>query len=156
MTSIPASRSARAMIFAPRSWPSRPGFATTTRIFLVLVPASTAGESTSVRLLDDDLHLHVIGVDGAVDPERALLLERVLVGAGELLLGAPAPLLLGDGVRVVGPGAALAPEPLDRPALPDLDPLRLEEVVTEDDLLRLGVGGEAWPHGNEHGGDDHQ
>src|SRR3954447_3716788 len=35
MTSMPASRSARAMIFAPRSWPSRPGLATTTRIFLV-------------------------------------------------------------------------------------------------------------------------
>src|SRR5205823_3071793 len=33
MTSIPASRSALAMIFAPRSWPSRPGFAITTRIF---------------------------------------------------------------------------------------------------------------------------
>src|SRR6266542_4905304 len=30
---IPASRSARAMIFAPRSCPSRPGLATTTRIF---------------------------------------------------------------------------------------------------------------------------
>src|ERR687892_2673264 len=29
---MPASRSARAMIFAPRSWPSRPGLATTTRI----------------------------------------------------------------------------------------------------------------------------
>src|SRR5882672_10740281 len=28
MTSMPASRRARAMIFAPRSWPSRPGFAT--------------------------------------------------------------------------------------------------------------------------------
>src|SRR3990172_11403165 len=33
MTSMPASRSALAMIFAPRSWPSRPGFAITTRIF---------------------------------------------------------------------------------------------------------------------------
>src|SRR5438105_14227695 len=32
MTSIPASRSARAMIFAPLSCPSRPGFAITTRI----------------------------------------------------------------------------------------------------------------------------
>src|SRR5438105_4474767 len=30
---MPASRKARAMIFAPRSWPSRPGFATTTLIF---------------------------------------------------------------------------------------------------------------------------
>src|ERR1700729_2817100 len=32
MPSMPASRSARAIIFAPRSWPSRPGLATTTRI----------------------------------------------------------------------------------------------------------------------------
>src|SRR5512145_1426299 len=32
MTSMPASRRVRAMIFAPRSWPSRPGLATTTRI----------------------------------------------------------------------------------------------------------------------------
>src|SRR3990170_1129967 len=42
MTSMPASRSARAMIFAPRSCPSRPGLATTTRIF-PLDPDSTAG-----------------------------------------------------------------------------------------------------------------
>src|ERR671939_114295 len=53
MTSMPASRSARAMIFAPRSCPSRPGFATTTRIFLVLVPAST-GRASLLR----DEHLH--------------------------------------------------------------------------------------------------
>src|SRR5262245_59204017 len=33
MTSIPASRSARAMTLAPRSCPSRPGLAMTTRIF---------------------------------------------------------------------------------------------------------------------------
>src|SRR6266545_2515677 len=33
---MPASRSARAMIFAPRSCPSRPGFAITTRIFLAM------------------------------------------------------------------------------------------------------------------------
>src|SRR5258708_30746894 len=32
MTSMPASRRARAMILAPRSCPSRPGFAITTRI----------------------------------------------------------------------------------------------------------------------------
>src|SRR6188508_600693 len=38
MTSIPASLSARAMIFAPRSCPSRPGFAMTTRI----VPGTSA------------------------------------------------------------------------------------------------------------------
>src|SRR3954454_6448190 len=40
MTSIPASRSARAMIFAPRSWPSRPGLATTTRILRFSAMAS--------------------------------------------------------------------------------------------------------------------
>src|SRR5688500_9408601 len=33
MTSMPASRRARAMILAPRSCPSRPGLAITTRIF---------------------------------------------------------------------------------------------------------------------------
>src|SRR5271167_895389 len=33
MTSMPASRRARAIIFAPRSWPSRPGLAISTRIF---------------------------------------------------------------------------------------------------------------------------
>src|SRR6266403_2369384 len=32
-TSMPASRRARAIIFAPRSWPSRPGLAINTRIF---------------------------------------------------------------------------------------------------------------------------
>src|SRR5438132_1238391 len=32
MTSMPASRRARAITLAPRSWPSRPGLATRTRI----------------------------------------------------------------------------------------------------------------------------
>src|ERR1700694_3847156 len=36
---MPASRSARAMILAPRSWPSRPGLATTTRILLWVLEA---------------------------------------------------------------------------------------------------------------------
>src|SRR6476660_7739661 len=43
---MPASRSARAMIFAPRSWPSRPGLATTTRI-LPRDAASTAGRDAT-------------------------------------------------------------------------------------------------------------
>src|SRR5690349_17716129 len=33
MTSMPASRKARAITLAPRSWPSRPGFAINTRSF---------------------------------------------------------------------------------------------------------------------------
>src|SRR5256885_2940924 len=36
MTSIPASRNARATTFAPRSWPSNPGFAIRTRIFFAI------------------------------------------------------------------------------------------------------------------------
>src|SRR5487761_2065969 len=36
MTSQPPSRNARATTFAPRSWPSRPGLAMRTRIFVVL------------------------------------------------------------------------------------------------------------------------
>src|SRR4029077_20450254 len=45
MTSMPASRKARAIIFAPRSCPSSPGFAMTTRIF-----RATAVELTARRL----------------------------------------------------------------------------------------------------------
>src|SRR5580765_5699178 len=88
MTSIPASRSARAMIFAPRSCPSRPGFAITTRIFL-----ATLG---SLRpLMGEGLHSHELqrpgdglneatllgGAVGRLSPSR-----RVYVDAGELLL----------------------------------------------------------------------
>src|SRR3972149_3390300 len=40
MTSIPASRRARAMTFAPRSWPSSPGFAMSTRILFAMVVTS--------------------------------------------------------------------------------------------------------------------
>src|ERR687898_284574 len=49
MTSMPASRRARAMIFAPRSCPSRPGFAITTLIFRA--PGVDIGRQyTAVRL----------------------------------------------------------------------------------------------------------
>src|SRR4051794_20859222 len=48
MTSIPASRRARAMIFAPRSCPSRPGLATTTRIFF-FVAVDMAGAPPQAR-----------------------------------------------------------------------------------------------------------
>src|SRR3954471_9564782 len=47
MTSMPASRRARAMILAPRSWPSRPGLATTTRIFWVVLGADI-GEGAAI------------------------------------------------------------------------------------------------------------
>src|SRR5687767_12560568 len=49
MTSIPASRSALAMIFAPRSWPSRPGLATTTRVLGCVVALMVNGEPGQVE-----------------------------------------------------------------------------------------------------------
>src|SRR4029434_4149565 len=42
MTSIPASRRARAITLAPRSWPSRPGLAMTTRVFRMPLISSGA------------------------------------------------------------------------------------------------------------------
>src|SRR5215211_4324548 len=45
MTSMPASLRARAMILAPRSWPSRPTFATTTLIVRAIVPYSNRSDS---------------------------------------------------------------------------------------------------------------
>ena len=82
MTSMPASRRARAMIFAPRSWPSSPGFATTTLIF----PA-TVGQYRNVKLT-------VVGCSPAwPNPGRAhsgYLLEhdggRLLVDCGPGIL----------------------------------------------------------------------
>src|ERR687884_288002 len=66
---MPASRSARAMILAPRSCPSRPGLATTTRIFFVLVPASTGRASLKDRRLR-------VGAEHRLEPVHLLLLER--------------------------------------------------------------------------------
>src|SRR5690242_6659651 len=48
MTSMPASRSARAMTFAPRSWPSRPGLAMSTRIFFSGIPQRPSEAFSSV------------------------------------------------------------------------------------------------------------
>src|SRR4030067_3375520 len=52
MTSIPASRSARQITLAPRSWPSKPGLATRTLIFLSGISSSfTRPGSKCHRLL---------------------------------------------------------------------------------------------------------
>src|SRR5216117_2716149 len=66
MTSIPASRRARATILAPRSWPSNPGLATTTRTLRSVMAGSLrslielgrpAGERTAKLLA----HVHDLG-----------------------------------------------------------------------------------------------
>src|ERR1041385_8932335 len=74
ITSIPASRSARAMIFAPRSCPSRPGFAMTTRIF----PA-TIRQYRGVKLT-------VVGCSPAWPNPGGVQSGYLLDGPGRLLL----------------------------------------------------------------------
>src|SRR3954466_12044571 len=90
MTSMPASRRGRAMIFAPRSWPSRPGLATTTRILRAVAALTGGADPTSRRpprappLADVERHRHagVHVADELVGPapaerlaEAALLLQ---------------------------------------------------------------------------------
>src|ERR1700728_3612681 len=46
---MPASRKARAITFAPRSCPSRPGFATSTRIFVSAIANHLTTDGTEVH-----------------------------------------------------------------------------------------------------------
>src|SRR3989304_1477074 len=64
MTSMPASRRARATTLAPRSWPSRPGFAIRTRIFFAI--GTTSIEERLLPDPEDGAH-HVADL-----PERRL------------------------------------------------------------------------------------
>src|SRR3954454_8921056 len=137
MTSIPASRSARAIIFAPRSCPSKPGFATTTRI-LRLEPA-IAGRSYFLRLANADGHAHA-RVDRADDPVGAP--ARELVGERAPHAVARAEVLGAARDRHVVQAAVEAPgQP--RPAM-DADrgrpPAVHEEVVAHPDRPRGGQG----------------
>src|SRR6516162_9532550 len=61
MTSTPASRSARATTFAPRSWPSSPAFATITRILPMAASLVHAGNAV---LGDDRAALRARGGQG--------------------------------------------------------------------------------------------
>src|SRR5919206_1180147 len=74
MTSMPASRSARAMILAPRSCPSRPGFAITTRIF-----RATVGQYRNVKLI-------VVGSSPAWPNPGGAQSGYLLESSGRLLL----------------------------------------------------------------------
>src|SRR5215210_1473626 len=97
MTSMPASRRARAMILAPRSCPSRPGLATTTRILRAVgveadmrLPARReapmGGREVCHRarspvswLAHADRHAHVRRVDDAEEPIGAAAGEPLAV-----------------------------------------------------------------------------
>src|SRR3954463_14377430 len=113
MTSMPASRSARAMTLAPRSWPSRPGFAMTTLIFCMsdLVPPSDQGNFLVLaphlaqrvahladrRVSADAVHQRIHGVPAAARrlaaPRRRSL--HALFGACRARRVEPRPLPIG-------------------------------------------------------------
>src|SRR5439155_25229364 len=116
MTSMPASRNARAMIFAPRSCPSRPGFAMTTLIFPATAPsledrrfapdapdvaervAHLAHRDVGARRGEDRLHQVAPLVGGIVFEARERLLGGRRVAAGAERLDALDLLLLERGV----------------------------------------------------------
>src|SRR3954469_24515132 len=144
MTSMPASRRARAMIFAPRSWPSRPGLATTTRIFRAVVLMWRAQDGTcalaavSGRLPDVERHAHP-GVDGADDAVAAPGVRGRAVRA--LGLGRRVEPARAAGDRDVVRGRA-GPLPDDRGAALDGDRAGAEEVVADLDGARGAEGGD--------------
>src|SRR5215212_5439579 len=81
MTSMPASRSARAMIFAPRSWPSRPGLAITTRTVRATVQVY---EGDPRRLAS--MRLTVVGCSPAWPNSGGAQSGYMVEGPGKLLL----------------------------------------------------------------------
>src|SRR5215203_5830696 len=149
MTSMPASRSARAMIFAPRSCPSRPGLATTTRIFLVEEAAAMRPILWLAR--HPELHRHVRLVDRADDRVRAGARDPLAVGPRALERGAELRRALGHGeiVQVLA-----GPAPRDLGALLDRDrrdgSLADEVVVADLDRARRGERGQG-EHGRRDG-----
>src|SRR5918994_3897470 len=104
---MPASRRARAMIFAPLSWPSRPGLAMTTRIFLATGGSVYGGEAHGHRL-----------VSGLAEPrERSIRLPARGPGqaAPRLRPGRSRPAAPERRPRGCDRDHPLAPRPLRRP-----------------------------------------
>src|SRR4051812_19465297 len=105
MTSMPASCRARAMILAPRSWPSRPGFATTTRIFLLAMRARKLPADTTrgLRVVRPDAPVHG---DAEQEHQRAEQEQGAAVRAGVRQRGPTVRLGgLGPGARRAAGGA---------------------------------------------------
>src|SRR6478609_7416682 len=110
MTSMPASRSARAMILAPRSCPSKPGLATTTRILRAVAVAIGAGKRSGCSedrrlgggpedLLHGGDHLALGGASTGGGDDRRHQIARA--GGGQLQLGQSA---LDGGAVAAGAG----------------------------------------------------
>src|SRR3981081_3370938 len=92
---MPASRSARAMIFAPRSWPSRPGLATTTRILFWLADADMAGGAGAdgrrdpSGAHDDGVAVSAAGTDGGAAEAAAAAAQLMHQGGEDARAGRP-------------------------------------------------------------------
>src|SRR4051794_37044808 len=134
---MPASRSARAMIFAPRSCPSRPGLATTTRIFraCVLMRGRRMLVGARFRCLSrfraamGALACGLAAMLLAGTPTQGKHLETVLQDDALLLARPPAQVretartiagLGADRVRLTAGWSAIAPDPraAQRPGAP--------------------------------------
>src|SRR5215216_5692780 len=105
MTSIPASRNARAMIFAPRSCPSKPGFATTTRIFLFVAVVMSGRGRLIVRVrtrrarLERDDAPRALANAVLAEPALAHGSQQAAVRAGGGRLAAPVEQQVQPGAR---------------------------------------------------------
>src|SRR6478672_11871804 len=141
MTSIPASRSDRAMILAPRSWPSRPGFATTTRMGPLIAGRVYTRSRLRRREHDQDREVGGDRVEAVLDL-RGDEDDRPRADRAIVLLD-PHPALSGDdvvelvlvvrGLRIGLPGAQ------------DVE-ARAHRVLAQELVVELPRGG---PHGVE-------
>src|SRR3712207_3066462 len=137
---MPASRSARAMILAPRSCPSRPGLATTTRILRPEPPASAAAGLSAVpsmrrgSLEDGGLR---IGAEDLLQGGHDLALGGVHAGAVEQRVHQVA-VALRDLLELRERGLDLDAAPARADPLEAIDLLALERRVDAQDL-ELGL-----------------
>src|SRR5918992_5030503 len=144
---MPASRSARAMIFAPRSCPSSPGLATTTRILRSAMWPRSLGPALHLQR-----HRHVGRVDRADDLVGAGSPHLALEAARALEVGLEADRSALDDHVVL---AAAGPVPLDRRALLDGHGGRVAGadvvVVADLDVARRAGGGRGRREGEDEG-----
>src|SRR4030042_1654617 len=131
MTSIPASRSARQITLAPRSWPSKPGLATRTLIFLAGISSSLTRQGSKChRLLvfavDIFQRIHHFSQRGVGLDALEQIGHQVIIIPGGLLEVRESPLHRG-----------LPPVPLDGPQPGQLLPGHSLIDLQERDRLAL-------------------
>src|SRR5258705_3696794 len=108
MTSMPASRSAAATTLAPRSWPSRPGLATRTRMGRI-VPINLAGAPLARQLAPACHEQHLARAAGERPGAGTVLGLLHPQGRGGAKAGPTGPRLKGKS------GVSRAPPPLSLP-----------------------------------------